>query len=35
MKVARATAVETSDLKMALIYRRRITRLKKKTRRAA
>ncbi len=35
MKVARETALETSDLKMALIYRRRITRLKKKTRRAA
>ena len=35
LKVARETAVETSDLKMALIYRRRITRLKKKTRRAA
>jgi hypothetical protein len=35
LKVARETAVKTSDLKMALIYRRRITRLKKKTRRAA
>lgn len=35
MKVARETALETSDLKMALIYKRRITRLKKKTRRAA
>jgi hypothetical protein len=35
LKVVRAKALETSDLKMALIYRRRITRLKKKTRRAA
>jgi hypothetical protein len=35
MKVVRETALETRDLKMALIYKRRITRLKKKTRRAA
>ncbi len=35
MKVARQTALEANDKKMATIYRRRITRLKKKTRRAA
>lgn len=35
LKAQRAKALETEDAKMAAIYRRRITRLKKKTRRAA
>ncbi len=35
LKVQREKAVDSEDDKMAAIYRRRITRLKKKTRRAA
>jgi predicted ATP-grasp superfamily ATP-dependent carboligase len=35
LKQKRVTALETSDSKMAQIYRRRIARLKRKTRRAA
>ncbi|GBC60161.1 Rho termination protein [Desulfonema ishimotonii] len=35
LKVKRAQAIETDDQKMAGIYRKRIVRLKKKTRRAA
>ncbi len=35
LKTERATALSKDDAKMAAIYRRRITRLKKKTRRAA
>lgn len=35
LKVDRATARETEDEKMEAIYRKRIVRLKKKTRRAA
>lgn len=35
LKVKRQTALEASDKKMATIYRRRISRLKKKTHRAA
>jgi len=35
LKMARESALSTNDKKMATIYRRRITRLKKKTRRAA
>jgi protein-arginine kinase activator protein McsA len=35
MKVKRAAAVEAKDRKLATIIRRRISRLKKKTRRAA
>jgi len=35
LKVKRETALETRDAKMAAIYRRRISRLKKKTRQAA
>lgn len=35
LKVERETALEKNDMKMADIYRRRISRLKKKTRRAA
>ncbi len=35
LKVQREKALESEDDKMAAIYRRRITRLKKKTRRAA
>jgi len=35
LKVEREAAIENKDLKMAGIYRRRIIRLKKKTRRAA
>ena len=35
LKAERETALENNDLKMADIYRRRISRLKKKTRRAA
>ena len=34
-KVARESALKAGDTKMAVIYRRRISRLKKKTRRAA
>jgi len=35
LKTERETALSKNDAKMAAIYRRRITRLKKKTRRAA
>ena len=35
LKAQRQAALETSDKKMATIYRRRISRLKKKSRRAA
>jgi protein-arginine kinase activator protein McsA len=35
LKTERETALSKDDAKMAAIYRRRITRLKKKTRRAA
>ena len=35
LKAQRQAALEASDKKMATIYRRRISRLKKKTRRAA
>ena len=35
LKIARQAALEAKDKKMATIYRRRISRLKKKTRRAA
>ena len=35
LKTERATALSKDDAQMAAIYRRRITRLKKKTRRAA
>ena len=35
LKVKHQTAVETDDSKMSVIYRKRILRLKKKTRRAA
>jgi Rho termination factor, N-terminal domain len=35
LQAIRATALESNDSKMADIYRRRISRLKKKTRRAA
>ncbi len=35
LKVKRQTALEASDKKMATIYRRRISRLKKRTHRAA
>ncbi|MFC1829669.1 transcription termination factor Rho [Thermodesulfobacteriota bacterium] len=35
LKAEREAALEARDMKMAAIYRRRITRLKKKTRRAA
>ena len=35
LKAQRQAAIEASDKKMATIYRRRISRLKKKTRRAA
>jgi hypothetical protein len=35
LKVRRENALEENDAKMAAIYRRRISRLKKKTRRAA
>ena len=35
LKAERQAALESSDKKMATIYRRRISRLKKKTRRAA
>jgi len=35
LKAEREAALEARDMKMATIYRRRITRLKKKTRRAA
>jgi hypothetical protein len=35
LKVERQTALEAKDKKMATIYKRRISRLKKKTRRAA
>ena len=35
LKVEREAALESNDMKMADIYRRRINRLKKKTRRAA
>ncbi len=35
LKVKRQAALETSDRKMATIYRRRISRLKKRTHRAA
>jgi hypothetical protein len=35
MKAKRAEAIEKQDKKMAVIYRRRISRLKKRTRRAA
>ena len=35
LRTAQATALESNDKRMANIYRRRISRLKKKTRRAA
>ena len=35
LKVEREAALENNDMKMADIYQRRISRLKKKTRRAA
>ena len=35
LKVERKTALESNDRKMATVYKRRISRLKKKTRRAA
>jgi protein-arginine kinase activator protein McsA len=35
MKAKRAAAIEASDRRLATIFRRRISRLKKKTRRAA
>ncbi len=35
MKAKRAAAIESKDRKLATIFRRRISRLKKKTRRAA
>lgn len=35
LKAERKTALESNDRKMATIYKRRISRLKKKTRRAA
>ena len=35
MKAKRAAAIETKDRKLATIWRRKISRLKKKTRRAA
>lgn len=35
LKIERETALKASNKKMAIIYRRRIARLKKKTRRAA
>ena len=35
LKIERRTALEAKDKKMATIYRRRIAKLKKKTRRAA
>jgi hypothetical protein len=35
LKVERATALQAKDKKMATVYRRRIARLKKKTRRSA
>lgn len=35
LKAERKTALESNDRKMAMIYKRRISRLKKKTRRAA
>ncbi len=35
LKIARQAALEAKDKKMATVYRRRISRLKKKTRRAA